>query len=50
MQAWIAMAFGDADSPYADEPRTVYAYDDKVQNHKQVQIGDLLYLRDRSRL
>jgi putative restriction endonuclease len=50
MQAWIAMAFGDADSPYADEPSTVYAYDDQVQNHKQVQIGHLLFLRDRSRL
>jgi putative restriction endonuclease len=50
MQAWIAMAFGDADSPYADEPNAVYAYDDRVQNHKQVQIGDLLFLRNRSRL
>jgi len=50
MHAWIAMAFGDADNPYADIPSSAYAYDDRVQNHKQVQVGDLLFLRNRAHL
>jgi putative restriction endonuclease len=50
MHAWIAMAFGDENSPYADEPSVAYAYDDRVQNHKQVQVGDLLFLRNRVHL
>jgi hypothetical protein len=50
MHAWIAMAFGDHDIPYADEPAIAYAYDDRVQNHKQVQVGDLLFLRNRASL
>jgi hypothetical protein len=50
MRAWIGMAFGDADNPYGDEPSMAYAYDDQVQNHKQVQVGDLLFLRNRTHL
>lgn len=50
MRAWIAMAFGGDHNPYADEPSVAYAYDDRVQNHKNVQIGDLLFLRNRSYL
>ena len=43
------MAFGGERNPYADERSVAYAYDDRVQNHKQVQIGDLC-LRNRSYL
>jgi putative restriction endonuclease len=45
MRAWIAMAFGNKNNPYGDVPKTSYSYDDRVQNHKQVGVGDLLFVR-----
>jgi hypothetical protein len=50
MRAWIALAFGDDETPYSDEPGIAYAFDDRVQNHKQVRTRDLLFLRNRDRL
>jgi hypothetical protein len=50
MRAWIALAFGGEENPYPDEPGVAYGFDDRVQNHRQVRPGDLLFLRNRSRL
>jgi hypothetical protein len=44
-RAWIALAIGDGASPYDDESGASYQYDSKVQNHKQVQEGDILFVR-----
>jgi len=41
---------GGEANPYADEPGIAYAYDDQVQNHKQVRMGDVLFLRNTDRL
>ena len=50
MRAWIAQAFGGTENPYSDEPSVAYAYDDRVQNHKRVEVGDILFIRNRHRL
>ena len=50
MHGWIVLAFGGAANPYADEPTVAYAYDDRVQNHKRLQVGDILFVRNRHRL
>lgn len=50
MRGWIAMAFGGKDNPYPDEPSAAYVYDSYVQNHKQVAVGDLLFVRNRYHL
>ena len=50
-QAWVAIAkepdgllYGVHDG-YDDEPSNYYEYDSKVGNHKQVSVGDLLFIR-----
>ena len=50
MRGWITQAFGGADNPYADEPSVAYVYDNRVQNHKRVEVGDILFVRNRHRL
>jgi putative restriction endonuclease len=50
MRSWITMAFGGDDNPYGDIPKISYSYDDKVQNHKQVEVGDFLYMRNKTSL
>jgi putative restriction endonuclease len=52
-KAWLVLAFGDdrqytANRGYEDEISRVYHYDSFVQNHLQVQVGDLLIIRDRA--
>lgn len=54
-RAWAAIALGDdrqygGNAGYSDEPSRFYRYDSSVNNHKQVSIGDLLFIRDRRRL
>ena len=44
------MAFNNSDHTYEDVLSSFYSYDDKVQNHKQVKVGDLLFIRSRSSL
>ena len=50
-KAWVAIAkdpFGlnyGAHDGYDDEPSNYYEYDSKVGNHKQVTVGDLLFIR-----
>ena len=50
-RAWVAIAkdpiglrYGVHDG-YDDEPSNYYEYDSKVGNHKQVSVGDLLFIR-----
>jgi hypothetical protein len=50
-RAWISIAkdpvglnYGVHDG-YDDEPSNYYEYDSKVGNHKQVNVGDLLFIR-----
>ena len=47
-RAWIAIALDS--SAYDDHTGTSYQYDSKVQNHKQVHNGDLLFIRSRTGL
>ncbi|HSF43519.1 MAG TPA: DUF3427 domain-containing protein [Thermoanaerobaculia bacterium] len=54
-RAWLLLSFGDerqyAGNPgYLDEPRRLYRYDSFVPNHKQVQEGDYVFIRDKHRL
>jgi hypothetical protein len=42
------MAFGGTENPYGDVPKSSYSYDDRVQNHKQVAVGDLLFVRSQT--
>lgn len=54
-KAWLLLSFGDdrqyAGNPgYLDEPRRLYRYDSFVPNHKQVQEGDYVFIRDKHRL
>jgi len=44
------MSFDDARNPYADRDGHSYQYDNHVQNHKQVETGDLLFVRSRTSL
>ncbi len=44
-RAWIALELADDTNPYDDRRGVSYQYDSKVQNHKQVQQGDLLFIR-----
>ena len=44
-RAWIALAIGDGGSAYDDKSGASYQYDSKVQNHKRVQEGDILFVR-----
>ena len=44
-RAWIVLAIGDDASPYDDRSGVSYQYDSKVQNHKQVEEGDILFVR-----
>ncbi len=55
MKAWLCLAFGSdrqygGNKGYKDELTKCYRYDSFVPNHKQVQEGDVLFLRDRSDL
>jgi hypothetical protein len=50
MRGWVALAFGGDKNAYNDEPGSSYAFDDTVQHHKQVQVGDVLFLRNRIKL
>ena len=47
MRGWIALAFGGTANPYVDEASVAYAYDERVQNHKRVEVGDVLFVRNR---
>jgi putative restriction endonuclease len=54
-RAWSLMTLaGDrqyaGNRGYADEPRRTYKYDSNVANHKNVQSGHLVIVRDRSRV
>ncbi|HSK78916.1 MAG TPA: DUF3427 domain-containing protein [Thermoanaerobaculia bacterium] len=54
-RTWLLLSFGDerqyAGNPgYLDEPRRLYRYDSFVPNHKQVQEGDYVFIRDKHRL
>lgn len=53
--AWSVIALGSerqygGNTGYSDDPSRLYVYDSAVGNHKQVQEGDLLFVRDRTRL
>ena len=54
-RAWSLLAFGDdrqygGNAGYADDIRKSYQFDESVPNHKRIQGGDLVLLRDRRRL
>lgn len=54
-RAWSLLAFGDerqysGNSGYADDIRDSYQYDNSVPNHKRVRSGDLVLVRDKTRL
>lgn len=54
-RAWALIAMGDGqqyagNQGYADDPQRVYSYDSKVANHKNLSVGDLVFIRDRQRL
>ncbi|CAM3466301.1 HNH endonuclease [Isoptericola cucumis] len=54
-RAWLLMVAGDdrghaGNSGYDDQVGAYYSWDSKVQNHKNVQVGDVVALWDRKRL
>lgn len=44
-RAWVVTAVGDPAIPYEDRHGQSYVYDSKVQNHRQVSAGDLLFVK-----
>lgn len=54
-RAWLVITLGDdrqygGNAGYSDEPSRVYRYDSAVANHKQVAVGDLFFVRDKTSL
>jgi len=55
MRAWALISLGDdrqygGNTGYRDDPTRTYRYDSTVPNHRQLAVGDLVFIRDRTRL
>lgn len=55
MRAWTLISLGDdrqygGNTGYRDDLSRTYRYDSTVPNHKQLSVGDLVFIRNRSRL
>lgn len=54
-QAWMLLAYGDdrqykGNTGYSETLSSEYLYDQFVQNHKQIQVGDIVAIRNRTKL
>lgn len=49
-RAWIALEVSSEENPYGDRSGQSYEYDSTVQNHKQVEERDLLFIRSNTGL
>lgn len=51
-QAWMLLAFGsgrryEGNSGYSEQPSRTYQYDSFVPNHRQLSVGDIVFIRDK---
>jgi hypothetical protein len=52
---WVLLTYGDdrgwgGNSGYEDDPTRLYRYDSFVPNHRQLKVGDVVLVRDKSHL